>query len=328
LTVCAGLALLACSTLAFGFLHDPALLDLARFVEGLGGACSWAGGLAWIIAEAPSDRRGAKIGNAMGAAIAGALFGPVIGAVASQLGRALTFTIVVVFSVLLIDQARRLPAPAAGSQQGLRHLRSAAGHSRMLAGMWLVALPAVASGLVNVLGPLRLHRFGAGAAAIGATFLAATAIEAVMSPAIGRFSDRRGRLVPVRLGLAGATGLLLCFTVPSNPLILAAVVVAIVATLGAFWVPAMAFLSDEAATRGLNQALAAALINLAWAGGQMLGAGGGGAVAKTAGDAVPVSVTAGLCGATLLLLGARTRFAPGRILPSASDSAKEQRWQR
>src|SRR3979490_995911 len=31
LTVCAGLALLACSTLAFGFLHDPTLLDLARF---------------------------------------------------------------------------------------------------------------------------------------------------------------------------------------------------------------------------------------------------------------------------------------------------------
>src|SRR5437588_3689648 len=48
-TVCAGLALLAASTLAFGFLHDAALLDGARFVEGVGGACSWAGGLAWIV---------------------------------------------------------------------------------------------------------------------------------------------------------------------------------------------------------------------------------------------------------------------------------------
>jgi MFS family permease len=149
-----------------------------------------------------------------------------------------------------------------------------------------------------------------------------------MSPAIGRFSDRRGRLVPVRLGLAAATGLLLCFTVPTNTLVLAAVVVAIVAALAAFWAPAMAFLSDEAATRGLNQALAAALMNLAWAGGQILGAGGGGAVAKAAGDAVPVAVTAGLCGATLLLLAARARFAPARAQASTTDMAKEPRWQR
>jgi MFS family permease len=40
-TVCAGLALLACSTLCFGWLQDAAALDAARFVEGVGGACSW-----------------------------------------------------------------------------------------------------------------------------------------------------------------------------------------------------------------------------------------------------------------------------------------------
>ena len=34
LTVCAGLALLAVSTLAFGFLHSAPALDVARFVEG------------------------------------------------------------------------------------------------------------------------------------------------------------------------------------------------------------------------------------------------------------------------------------------------------
>ena len=65
-TVFVGLALLAVSTLAFGFLNNAALLDVARFAEGLGGACSWAGGLAWIVAEAPvepsrsADRRCAR----------------------------------------------------------------------------------------------------------------------------------------------------------------------------------------------------------------------------------------------------------------------------
>src|SRR5947209_10119102 len=99
-TVCAGLALLGGSTLAFGFLHDPVLLDVARLIEGVGGACSWAGGLAWIVAEAPPDRRGALIGGALGAAIAGALFGPLIGVIATAAGRGPTFSGVVVLSLL------------------------------------------------------------------------------------------------------------------------------------------------------------------------------------------------------------------------------------
>ena len=83
----AGLALLAGSTVAFALLHDAVSLDCARFVEGVGGAFSWAGGLAWIVAETQSERRGALIGQALGAAIGGALFGPVIGTLANAIGR-------------------------------------------------------------------------------------------------------------------------------------------------------------------------------------------------------------------------------------------------
>ncbi len=67
--VCTGLALLIGSTLAFGFLHTIVALDMARLVEGVGAACSWAGGLAWIAAETPVQRRGAMMGRAMGTAI-------------------------------------------------------------------------------------------------------------------------------------------------------------------------------------------------------------------------------------------------------------------
>jgi MFS family permease len=305
-TVCAGLSLLAASTLAFGFLQSPAGLDLARFVEGVGGACSWAGGLAWIVAEAPPDGRGALIGAALGAAIGGALFGPVVGVVANAIGRDVAFSAVVVFAVLLIDHARRLGSTHTPSEQGLRHVRGALRHPRVVAGVWLVALPAVASGMVNVLGPLRLHSLGASAVAIGATFLVATALEAIISPVVGRFSDRRGRLQPLRAGLAIATAVIACFTLPGSAPLLALVVVAIAVTLGAFWAPAMAMLSDAAGERGLDPGLAAALMNLAWASGQILGSGGGGALAKSAGDAVPALLTAGLCASTLTVL-ARVR---------------------
>jgi MFS family permease len=302
LAVYAGLTLLAASTLAFGLLDNTAALDAARFVEGIGGACSWAGGIAWIVAETSPERRGGLIGAALAAAIGGALFGPVIGTIASAIGRAPTFSAVVVIALVLILLARRLPLTHSASGQGLRQLFGALRWRKIQAGMWLVALPAVASGMINVLGPLRLHRLGATAAAIGATFLVAAGIEALVSPAVGRLSDRRGRLLPVRFGLAGAAVLLACFTLPASVFVLAALIVVIAATLGAFWAPAMAMLSDAAESRGLDQALAATLMNMAWAVGQILGGGAGGAVAKAAGDGLPMFLAAGLCATTLLLV--------------------------
>jgi predicted MFS family arabinose efflux permease len=310
-TVCVGLALLACSTVAFALLHNAALLDVARFVEGVGGACSWAGGLAWIVAETPADRRGAMIGRALGAAIGGALFGPVIGTVATATGRPAAFGVLVLAALLLILAAARLPSHHVESRQGIGNLTRALRGPGVAIGMWLVALPALASGLLNVLGPLRLHRLGAAAAAIGATYLVAAAIEAVISPAVGSLSDRRGRVAPLRFGLVAATATLLCFTLPGAPLPLALVIVSVCAALGVFWAPAMAMLSDAAEADGLDQGLAAALMNLAWAGGQIVGSGGGGAAAKIAGDGLPIAVTAALCAVTLLALG-RASGAPRR----------------
>jgi MFS family permease len=307
-TVYVGLSLLAASTLAFGWANQPALLDAARFIEGVGGACSWAGGLAWIVAEAAPDRRGELLGDAVGAAIAGALLGPVVGTLATGIGRGPAFSALVLLSLGLMIAAGRLPSVHSASGQGLRHVLAALRRRDVLVGSWLVALPAIASGLLNVLGPLRLHALGAAAAVIGATFLAGAGIEALLSPVVGRLSDRRGRLLPLRFGLAGAAVLLACFALPDSAALLAVVIAATATSLGAFWAPAMAMLSDAAEAAGLDQALAAALMNLAWAGGQILGAGGGGGVAKALGDAVPMLATSGLCAATLVVsLAGRAR---------------------
>jgi predicted MFS family arabinose efflux permease len=64
----------------------------------------------------------------------------------------------------------------------------------------------------------------------------------------------------------------------------------------------MAMLADAGDALGLDQGLAAALMNLAWAGGQIVGAAGGGALAKLSGDGAPTIAAAALCGATALAL--------------------------
>jgi hypothetical protein len=194
-TVCVGLALLACSTVAFALLHNAALLDAARFVDGVGGACSWAGGLAWIVAETPADQRGAMIGRALGAAIGGALFGPVIGTVATATGRPAAFGVLVLAALLLIPR-RTTPVPSCRVPAG--HSQPHARTARTGCGDRHVARCAARAGLGVAQRPwtLRLHRLGAAAAAIGATYLVAAAIESVISPAVGSLSDRRGRIAP------------------------------------------------------------------------------------------------------------------------------------
>ena len=83
---------MSASSFAFAFADSIVMLDVARFVQGLAGAASWAGAMAWVASAAPRDRRGEMIGTTMGAAIAGALAGPALGTLADAVGIAPTFS--------------------------------------------------------------------------------------------------------------------------------------------------------------------------------------------------------------------------------------------
>lgn len=297
-TVLIGLALLALSSVAFAWLHALVLLDVTRLVEGWGGACSWAGGITWIVWVAVPDQRGRLMGQALAAVVVGALFGPVLGTLATAIGRPAAFTGFAVVVGLLIPATLTLPQPGLQPVSPGR-LLSALRHPGVALAIWLVVLPAIGSGAINVLGPLRLHQLGASAVVIGASYLAAAGLEAAISPVIGSVSDRRGRLLPLRAGLVCGAVVLACFTLPTSWPGLAMLIVLSAAALGLFWAPAMALLSEAAEDHGLHQGMAAALMNVAWAGGSIIGSWPGGVVAKSTGDLLPMASTAGLCLLTL-----------------------------
>jgi predicted MFS family arabinose efflux permease len=307
-TVLSGLALMSVSGLVFAFGASIAVLDAARFMQGVGGACSWAGGMAWLAAEAPPERRGEMIGSVLGAAIFGVQLGPVLGALATWVGREAAFSTAVLFGLALGVWAWTVPA-APGSAT-LKTPASALRERSMLAGMWLTALPAAAFGVMDVLAPLRLAALGATALALGATFFAAAGIEAIVSPTAGRAADRRGALPVARAGLAiGATALVV-LQLPTNAWSLAIVVVFVAGLLGVLWVPAGLLLTSGAERIGLDTAYAFAFFNLGWAAGFTIGAAGGGALAQATSDPVPYLLIAAAYAASLAVASSTRRRQP------------------
>jgi MFS family permease len=287
-TVLVGIALMSVSCLAFAFGDTIGVLDSARFLQGIGGAFSWAGGMAWIAAEAPRERRGALLGSAMGAAIFGVQLGPVVGAVARGVGQEAAFSSTVAFGIVLGVWAWTMPVRRA-ERETLATPAQALRSRSMLAGMWLTALPAAAFGVLDVLAPLRLDALGASALALGATFFAAAGVEAIVAPLVGRYTDRGGARIVVRAGLAVTVAALVVVQLPGTAAGLAIVVIAVSGVLGVLWVPAMGLLAGGAERIGLDHGFAFAYFNLAWAAGFTIGSFAGGTLAEVTTDAVSYS---------------------------------------
>jgi len=301
-----GLLVLAGASAAFALASGPFALGAARFAQGLSSTTTWAGALAWITVEAPRRRRGQYLGTVFGAAVLGLILGPMFGAVAELAGIRTTFAAVaaVAVALALVAATHRAPRPEQPAQGALPAALSDHG---FLAGLWLNALPAFFFGMLSLLAPLSLAAHGAGAIAIAGVFFVAGLVEAAVNPFVGRVSDSRGRLVPIRVALAGSVVTAALLAVAGQPWSVSVLVVVSGVMLGGFYAPGIALVSDRAEAAGLAQGLGFGVMNSAWAVGALTGPALGGALAGSVGDGAPYVLCSVLCAATLAVVSVRAR---------------------
>jgi len=312
--VLTGLVLMGLASLGFAFAGGFWTLFAARFVQGAGSGFTWAGALAWLLAVAPRERRGELLGGALGAAVFGALLGPVIGAAAALAGREPVFAGLAALSLVLGVWATRVETAPAEEPPSAAAIGRALRDRQFVGGLLVMVLPSLLFGILSVLAPLHLAAVGWGAAAIGAVWLVSAGLEALQAPFVGRWTDRAGRLLPVRVSLVAGAVSSLGLAVGARPLVYVPLVVVASLAWGAMFTPSFALLADGAEAAGLPQGMGFGFMNAAWALGSIVGPAAGGAIAGATSDWIPFVLAAAVCTAGLLLARPRSEHEGAAVL--------------
>jgi predicted MFS family arabinose efflux permease len=303
-TAVVGLGVLAAANLAFGHADTYLTLLAAQFVAGLGAGAMWVAAMGWLIEVTPADRRGEVIGAAVGLTALGEIAGPIIGGVAATAGRGVTYGGIAGLALLLAGVTVFVAGPPRSRQTlGFRTVFSS-GRTREAAG--LTAIPFLVLGALLVLGTLQLNHLGASPTMIAAAFVAAAVAGVVQGPLVGRWSDRSGRLRPLRFGLLATILLLPALAVAQSRTLVFALVVLTIVAVRFLIAPSVVLLSDCCEAAGGGSALTFLVVMPVTSAGVGVGTAGGGVLAQAVGMSWAYVAVAGVLLAVLVALRKQT----------------------
>src|SRR5262249_55943035 len=125
-----------------------------------------------------------------------------------------------------------LPRSAAAESVTANGVSRAFRDPRFLGGLWLNTPPAFLFRVLAVLVPLALDARGWWPLAIARAFFVAGLAEVVITPVLGRLSDRIGRLRPIRVALAVSAVVAVALAAADEPIVLAILVSAAAVSFG------------------------------------------------------------------------------------------------
>ena len=298
ITTFAGFGLLIAATLGFAWGTGGLILDAARLIQGAGGAIAWAGVLAWLTSTTSPSNRGTVIGAAVGSALIGMVLGPALGAVAAHEGRGLVFS---GLAILLAAMSIAGPAGAPGSTRArgsTRALIRLLRNRRAAVGNGVLCVIGIVGGCTWSLTPLLINHLHGGPVVIAWILSLGFLFGAGLNVAVGRVSDRLGRLAPTVTGLVLAAPMLalMPFYRSLAPLVVTSVVAS--TFISGLWTPTAAMIVDAADPGASSQAVGVASMNATWAAGGAVGGVLMAGLAERAGFVVPFMLSAGLLAAS------------------------------
>jgi MFS family permease len=301
----AGAVAMAGATVGLALAGSFAELVAARALQGAADAAVWGGGLAWVAARSPVERRGETVGYAQAAATIGIIAGPFVGGVlTSAVGIRTTFLgMAAVCGVLLVgvlaEPDTRIEPHRRNSLRSA--LRASMGEPLITASVVMIMVVAVVGAALQLLVPLQLSSLGMNRTGIGLVYSVGAVLGAVAVVTTGRVGDRVGR-VPLAAGACAALALLTgLFAFPAGLAVFVVLVVVAAAVQAILYAVGYPLSSDGADRAQLGHGVVIGVVNLMWGVGAIIGPVAGSRIADWEGARAAYVLLSIVCGATALI---------------------------
>jgi MFS family permease len=300
-----GAVAMAGATVGLALAGSFSELVAARALQGAADAAVWGGGLAWVAARAPVERRGETVGYAQAAATIGIIAGPFVGGVlTSALGIRTTFLgVAAVCGALclgvLAEPDTRIELHRRTTMRSA--LRASAGESLITASVVMILVVAVVGAALQLLVPLHLASLGMDRTGIGLVYSVGAVLGAVAVVTTGRVGDRVGR-VPLAAGACAALALLTgLFALPAGLAVYVVLVVVAAAVQSILYAVGYPLSTDGADRAQLGHGVVIGVVNLMWGVGAVIGPVAGSRIAHWEGARASYVLLSVVCLATALI---------------------------